>query len=247
MAARGRRTASSAIPSSIETDPEGNLYILDKDRNNIQVFRPTYFAQLVHQASELYVDGRYAEAEGPWREALKYNTNYNLAHSGIAKAFERIGLWEEALVEYRYGQNRDGYSEIFAKLRHEWIRDHFGLAVLLFALGVLVDLGVRALLDDGILNKPHETSGPVVRAIQMVWTVMMHPLDGFWQLKRENQGQSVVTALVLVVLAFGAAHRATSCLPAIRSRTSTPGRELSAGDRASFACRGCSFASAATA
>ena len=31
---------------------------------------------------------------------------------------------------------------------------------------------------------------------------MMHPFDGFWQLKRENKG-SVVTALVLVALTFG--------------------------------------------
>lgn len=197
---KGEENGKFGYPTSIETDPEGNLYILDKDRNNIQVFRPTYFATLVHQASELYVDGRYAEAEAPWREALRYNTNYNLAHSGIAKAFERIGLWEEALVEYRYGQNRDGYSEIFSKLRHEWIRDNFGLAVLLIALTVLL-IWVIGRVMTIILNKPHETSGPVVRAIQMVWTVMMHPFDGFWQLKRENRG-SIVTALVLVLLAF---------------------------------------------
>src|SRR5690606_1113118 len=139
-------------------------------------------AQLVHAASELYVDGHYALAEGPWREALKYNTNYNLAHSGIAKAFERIGRWEEALVEYRYGQNRDGYSEVFAKLRHEWIRDHFALTVLLFVLAFFVVSMIGRILTR-ILNKPDEESGPVARAIQMVWTVMMHPFDGFWQLK----------------------------------------------------------------
>jgi Gluconolactonase len=198
---KGEENGKFGYPISIETDPEGNLYILDKDRNNIQVFRPTHFAQLVHAASELYVDGHYALAEGPWREALKYNTNYNLAHSGIAKAFERIGRWEEALVEYRYGQNRDGYSEVFAKLRHEWIRDHFALTVLLFVLAFFVVSMIGRILTR-ILNKPDEESGPVARAIQMVWTVMMHPFDGFWQLKRENKG-SVVTALVLVALTFG--------------------------------------------
>src|SRR5690606_13462647 len=54
---KGEENGKFGYPISIETDPEGNLYILDKDRNNIQVFRPTYFAQLVHAASELYVDG----------------------------------------------------------------------------------------------------------------------------------------------------------------------------------------------
>src|SRR5690606_27214750 len=93
---RGEENGKFGFPTSIETDEEGLLYILDKDRNNIQVFRPTYFAQLVHEASGLYVEGHYALAEGPWREALKLNTNYNLAHRGIGKAYDKLGLWEEA-------------------------------------------------------------------------------------------------------------------------------------------------------
>jgi len=198
---KGEENGKFGFPSSIETDPDGLLYILDKDRNNIQVFRPTYFAQLVHQASELYVEGHYDLAEKPWREALALNTNYNLAHSGIGKAFDKLGRWEEALVEYRFGRDRDGYSAVFAKLRHEWMRDHFGLAVLLFALG-LVALYVLIRFFQYLLRKPHEQCGPVVRAIQMVWTVMVHPWDGYWQLKRENRG-SVVTAVVLIAIAFG--------------------------------------------
>jgi len=197
---KGEENGKFGFPSSIETDPEGLLYILDKDRNNIQVFRPTYFAQLVHQASQLYVEGHYDLAEGPWREALSINTNYNLAHSGIGKAFDKLGRWEEALVEYRFGQNRDGYSAVFAKLRHEWMRDHFVLAVLIFA-GGLVGIFLLVRLMRYLLNRPHEKSGPIVRAIQMLWTVMWHPWDGYWQLKRENRG-SVVTAVVLIALAF---------------------------------------------
>lgn len=197
---KGEENGKFGFPSSIETDPNGLLYILDKDRNNIQVFRPTYFAELVHKASELYVEGHYDLAEGPWREALSLNTNYNLAHSGIGKAFDKLGRWEEALVEYRFGRDRDGYSQVFAKLRHEWMRNNFGLATLLFIGGsVAIWLIVRFMRY--LLRRPHEQSGPVVRAIQMVWTVMIHPWDGFWQLKRENRG-SMVTALVLIALAF---------------------------------------------
>lgn len=197
---KGEENGRFGFPSSIETDEDGFLYILDKDRNNIQVFRPTYFASLVHKASELYVEGYYDLAEEPWREALSLNTNYNLAHSGIGKAFDKLGRWEEALLEYRFGQDRDGYSTVFAKLRHEWMRDHFGLAVFLFTLGIVLVIAFIRYLRY-ILNKPHDESGPVVRAVQMMWTVMMHPWDGFWMLKRENRG-SLVTALVLIAIAF---------------------------------------------
>lgn len=196
---KGEENGKFGYPTSIVTDQEGNLYILDKDRNNIQVFRPTYFATLVHEASELYVDGRYAEAEQPWREALRLNTNYNLGHSGIGKAFERIGRWEEALVEYRFGQDRDGYSYVFGKLRHEWIRDNFVLAVGLVVLAVvIISLFVR--FFSGLLRKPYEESGPITQTLQNMWTVMCHPWDGFWQLKRENRG-SLPIALILVFLA----------------------------------------------
>lgn len=197
---KGEENGKFGFPSSIETDPDGLLYILDKDRNNIQVFRPTHFAQLVHYASELYVEGHYDQAEAPWREALSINTNYNLAHSGIGKAFDKLGRWEEALMEYRFGQDREGYSVVFAKLRHEWMRDNFGLAILLMVVTV-VAIYYLIRFFRYILNRPHEQSGAIVRAIQMVWTVMFHPWDGYWQLKRENRG-SVVTALVLVALAF---------------------------------------------
>lgn len=198
---KGEENGKFGFPSSIATDRSGLLYILDKDRNNIQVFRPTDFAQLVHSASELYVEGFYQDAEEPWREALKLNTNYNLAHSGIAKAFEKVGRWEEALVEYRFGENRDGYSQIFGKLRHEWIRDHFGLTVFLVFVGLGLAYGVGRFFK-WILNKPYESCGPIGRAVQMVWTTMMHPWDGYWMLKREGKG-SLVTALVLVTMMFG--------------------------------------------
>lgn len=197
---RGEENGKFGFPTSIETDEEGLLYILDKDRNNIQVFRPTYFAQLVHEASGLYVEGHYALAEGPWREALKLNTNYNLAHRGIGKAYDKLGLWEEALLEYRFGEDRVGYSEVFAKLRHEWIRDHFGLFVLI-VVGVTVAIYFFVQLMKWVLRRPWEEAGPITRAVQMLWTVAVHPYEGFWVLKREGKG-SLTTALVLVALVF---------------------------------------------
>ena len=52
-------------PVSIVTDKAGKVYVLDRDRNNIQIFQPTRFADLIHQASQLHFNGRYQEALGP--------------------------------------------------------------------------------------------------------------------------------------------------------------------------------------
>lgn len=195
---RGEENGKFGFPTSIETDELGLLYVLDKDRNNIQVFRPTHFAQLVHRASGLYVEGHYALAAEPWQEALKLNTNYNLAHRGLGKAYDKLGLWEEALDEYRFGEDRIGYSEVFAKLRHEWIRDHFGLFVILVVLAsVAIYFFVQFM--KWLLRRPWEEAGPVTRTIQMLWSVAVHPYEGFWVLKREGKG-SLTAALVLMLL-----------------------------------------------
>lgn len=198
---KGEENGKFGYPISIEIDEGGFLYVLDKDRNNIQVFRPTAFAMLVHRASELYVDGRYQEAEEPWREVLRLNTNYNLAHSGIGKAFEKIGRWEEALDEYYFGEDRDGYSMIFGKLRHEWVRDNFFLVVVILVGGAVAVTYLSGAFSR-LLRKPVEESGPITRTIQMIWTVAFHPWDGFWMLKRENRG-SVPVAITLLLLTFG--------------------------------------------
>ena len=41
---------------------DGTIYVTDKTRNRIERFYPTPFADLVHKASQLYVDGKYNEA-----------------------------------------------------------------------------------------------------------------------------------------------------------------------------------------
>lgn len=198
---KGDEKGFFGYPSSIVGDKDGYLYILDKDRNNIQVFRPTQFAEMVHGASELYTDGRYEDAAEPWREVLKYNTNYGLAHAGLGKAFMKLEQWEDALKEYRFAEDRTGYSAAFAELRHDWIRAHFALAILsLIGFILLIVLVVKA--AKWVNSRPWDKSGKVVQTLQMLMKVMFHPGDGFYELKRNKRGNALIgTVLMLVVFA----------------------------------------------
>ena len=113
------------IPISIEADSEGYLYVLDYQSNTITVFRPTHFIQLVHQAVTLHGEGRYQEALGYWRQALEIDSNYALAHQGVAKIMGKDEKWDSALRSYELANDREGYSEAFAEYRHEYFRQHF--------------------------------------------------------------------------------------------------------------------------
>lgn len=128
-------------PSSIEHDKNGLLYIVDSQRNTIQVFRPTEFAQLVHLASRLYYEGRYEESIEPWKQVLLLNANYRLAHRGLGKAGYKQEKWQEAMHEFRLtkgGLGKGGYSDAFGELRHEYMRKNFGIVVLGFVIVVAV-------------------------------------------------------------------------------------------------------------
>ena len=113
------------IPISIEADSEGYLYVLDYQSNTITVFRPTHFIRLVHQAVTLHGEGRYQEALGYWRQALEIDSNYALAHQGVAKIMGKDEKWDSALRSYELANDREGYSEAFAEYRHEYFRQHF--------------------------------------------------------------------------------------------------------------------------
>jgi sugar lactone lactonase YvrE len=196
---KGEEKGYFGYPTSIVGDDEGYLYILDKDRNNIQVFRPTQFAGLVHGASELYVDGRYEEAAGPWREVIKYNTNYSLAWSGIGKAFMKLEEYDKALQAYHYARDREGYSEAFAELRHAWVRSNFGLNVtLIIALIFAIAGAIKGL--QWIYRQPWEESGIVVRTVQTLLKVMFRPAEGFWDLKVGKKGNPLVGAVLMILM-----------------------------------------------
>ena len=126
------------IPVSIDHDSEGFLYVLDYNTGSITVFKPTHFIKLIHQAVTLHGEGRYAEALDYWQQALKIDSNYALAHQGVAKVMGKQENWEDALASYYLADDKVGYSEAFAEYRHETFRQHFVPIVLGIAVGALL-------------------------------------------------------------------------------------------------------------
>ncbi|AZN42459.1 NHL repeat-containing protein [Paenibacillus albus] len=135
-------------PSSIVVDKSGKIYVLDRDRNNIQIFQPTRFSELVHQASQLYFNGRYQDALVPWSEVLKIDENFPLAHRGVAKALMKEEKWKEAMKEFKLGGDQDGYSKAFAEHRHDIMRKYLGWIIIaaiaiIYALYLIVKYMIR--------------------------------------------------------------------------------------------------------
>ncbi|MGI6569550.1 MAG: hypothetical protein ACOX27_00550 [Caldicoprobacterales bacterium] len=133
------------LPSSLIVDDEGYIYVLDKGRNDIQVFEPTRFIRNVHEAVDLYSRGRYDEALEMWELVLQTDANYTLAHKGKGKALFKEGKYRESMAEYKLADDKAGYSEAFDEYRHERFRGNFAwiTGVVLLAVYALYSLFIR--------------------------------------------------------------------------------------------------------
>ena len=121
-------------PSGIAQDSLGNIYVLDFAACMVQVFGPTDFINMVHEAIGLSEDARYREAMEIWRTIERINRNYPLTNLGIAKALYKEGSYYDAMAYYKKANDRAGYSDAYEKYRNQNTRRSFTLAVVLAAV-----------------------------------------------------------------------------------------------------------------
>jgi DNA-binding beta-propeller fold protein YncE len=126
-------------PSSVDQTSDGTLYVVDKGRNRIDFFLTTPFADLVHEASDLYVNGEYDEAQTIWMQVLELNENFDVAYAAIGKALLKSERYKEAKEYFRVARDREQFAIAYREYRKEFIREHFGqIVALLVSLYVAV-------------------------------------------------------------------------------------------------------------
>jgi DNA-binding beta-propeller fold protein YncE len=175
------------VPAAIATDDRGRLYVLDTGREVVYRLRPSRFTQLIHQASQLYFDGQYAEAAQLWNEVLRYDNQYEIAHAGIGRALFRQENYPAAMAEFQRAFDRDGYSQAFEEYRYNWLRANFAWLVIAAAL-ILATFGffggvVRRLVR-GINRRTVGGAWPF--ELRTVYGILRHPEDTLWDLRESG-------------------------------------------------------------
>ena len=188
-----------SVPTEVEVDSRGRLYVLDTGRAVIHVLQPTLFAELVHRASSLQFDGHYEEAANSWQQVLGEASHYELAHSGIGAVHYHEERWQEAMDAYSLARDQLGYSLAFYEYRQGLLRRNMGWLVTgVFGLMVVVIIwpAVSRL-------RPRSSSRPVQRhygerRLHPLLGIMVQPIQTFESLKT---GQALWPAVTLVALA----------------------------------------------
>jgi hypothetical protein len=196
--------------SAIAVDSEGNVFVVDdnSNRNSIQIFRPTGFAEQVHSALGLYNEARYVESIAVWTEVLRYNSMYDMAYKGIGLGHMMNEDYEQALENFRIAYDKEDYSEAYWEIRNLWMTEHFSTVFVIVA-GVTVVAFAIALADRKwrILEPARAGIRSVLRVPLLAETAYMfrflrHPADACYEVKAKKK-VSVAAAFFVLLLLFG--------------------------------------------
>ncbi len=188
---------------SLDVDNNDKLYVLDGQSNEIQIFVPTEFTDLIHESLVLYSKGLYAESKEPLEKVIIMNGLFDFANQAMAQALFREGDYDLALEYYRLAKDKPGYSEAFWEVRNVWINKN--IIYLVAAIILLVALNkFRKYADSkwGIFN-PIRNATKFIREKmlykRLVFTkaYMKHPIDGAYSVKREGM-KSYLSAGILI-------------------------------------------------
>lgn len=196
--------------TAIDLDEEGFLYVLDKERGFIQVFVPTEFAVVNHQAIYDLEKGNYVESEENWQQILRLNGMSKIAHIGYGKSLLRQQKYGEALKHFKIANARDDYSECFWEIRNVIINRYIVWAVgTLFLL--LVAFMIKGAVRPRKKKKQYNTRGIdeiPARGIRRLAgdfrycrIMLRHPIDAIYYIKVGKRG-GLVSAGLLILIAY---------------------------------------------
>ena len=217
---RGNHEGGFDSISSIAVNSKGEVYVLDRVRNVVQIFRPTELMNHVITATNLFFEGKYEEAKQPWNEVLKLDTTNYLASMGLAKIAYRENDYSGAMKLYEDSLDTQGYSEAFYGYRLALFRQYF-LPIVLAAIVVII-LAVYAIkrlkLCADEISDQTITAGRrmgFVGNVKLGLLVIFHPLEAFQNMKKNRRAMTLLppALLLLVMMAFQLIYINTVHLP----------------------------------
>ncbi len=184
-----------------------DMLLLDghSDAGSFTVYERTPYGNVLMGAIENQNNRRYDDAINDWQEVIKRNSNFDAAYIGMGNAYYRSHEYTKAIDQYKNAYDVANYSTTYTELRQQWISKYLWtipiiVFVLCFALSKFMKYANK-------VNKETATAvgkRTYVQELLFVFHLIMHPFDGFWDLKHEKRGsvRAGSTILAVAVLVF---------------------------------------------
>lgn len=192
-------------PGGIGVDSKNNLYVVDRKNSNLQLFSPTLFSNLIHEAITFYQAGLYKESKGPWEEVLKMNGLFDMANKGLGDAYYAEADYEKAMVYYEVSRDVDGYSNAYWEVRNEALLKSAPLLIY-----ILIGLIILFILNHFIpivryVKWPFKKADKYLSQFKLYlelkhnFYIIKHPSDGYYGIKREHKASNISALIMLMV------------------------------------------------
>lgn len=195
----GDQAGTSSQPIAIETLPDDSILVLDMHKGYITKWSPTEYGELVHQGTLLFNEGKYAEAKEIWKKVILRNSNFEMAYTGIGKAYYEEENYKEALKYLKLGFDRETYSQAYKYYRADLIRKNFVWVVLgVVALIVLLSqIGRFKRWFNRKRGKPED-----YKDIFSPFYIARHPIEGFEDLRFQWRNRQIYYSIGILFLFF---------------------------------------------
>lgn len=195
----GTQQGTVYSPSALEIIGD-RVAVADQTNGSVTLYRRTAFGALVDEALWAYNQGETAAALGIWADVLRQTPQYTVGQLMYARLLLQEGDPSSALPLLKRIGAKEYASQAYRELRSGYVRDNF---YWLIPLALVVVAGLAVLLVKGRRLAVVQRAGriPLVRQVRYAAYSMIHPFDGFWDIKREKRG-SLAAAGILYALFF---------------------------------------------
>ena len=184
--------------SAITCDKEGRLYVLDAERGLVHIMKATDYARNYHDAIDLYNVGDYEGSALLWQHIMAVGGTSFYAENYLGQCLFEQGDYNGAAVHYKLAGNVEGYSDAYWQIRNDDIA--LLLPYILAAIAIFV---IARFLIERFYNPEEKVKKANIWKddTRMLLKVLRHPIDTFYDIRRENKGH-MITAFALYVVEY---------------------------------------------
>lgn len=166
-----------------------DLLVMDISQNNITIFTRTDYGDLLINALKNENERNYGTTVQDYRDILRRNSNFDQAYVGIGRANYNNHKWSEAMDNFKAAYDTTNYSAAFKMYRQE-VASKFFILIPIIVIGLIAALTylftyAKKVNKRTALKITKRTFG---EEFLYGFHVIMHPFDGFYDLKHERRG-----------------------------------------------------------
>lgn len=191
---KSAQTGNSQNPVAVAYRGD-DLLVLDSVRGCVTAYTRTEYGSMMIRTQELFRTFQYEEAAALWEQIIEKNPNLDVAYDQVGQTLLRQKDYTEAMRYFRASGNRSLYSEAWEGQRSVQMRVWFiPVLAAVLALLFLLYAGIRGIRR---FNARPAAAGKKKYLHHAAYAlhVMLHPFEGFWDIKHEGRGSARVAAL----------------------------------------------------